>query len=77
MKTERVGIRVSGGVVIFSGSVQSYFEKTEAETVAHRVGTVKAVVDLINVKFDNPNERGDQDMAKAIINACSWNFLVS
>jgi hypothetical protein len=48
---ELIGVSASNGVVTLSGSVPSYFEKTEAEIVAQRIGGVKAVIQDIEVKL--------------------------
>ena len=48
---ELIGVAVSEGILTLTGSVPSYFEKSEAETVAQRVGGVKAVVEKIEVRL--------------------------
>jgi osmotically-inducible protein OsmY len=73
---ELVGVTALNGVVTLSGSVPSYFEKTEAETVAQRIGGVKAVVQNIEVKLSNSYFKDDKDIADAILSQFKWNFSV-
>ena len=73
---ELIGVAVSDGVLTLTGSVPSYFEKTEAESIAQRVGGVKAVVEKIEVKLANSYLRDDQDIAKAILSQFKWSFSV-
>lgn len=73
---ELIGVAVSEGVLTLSGSVPSYFEKSEAETVAQRVGGVKAVVEKIEVRLNDFHIRDDQDIAKAILSQFKWSFSV-
>jgi osmotically-inducible protein OsmY len=73
---ELIGVMVSDGVLTLSGSVPSYFEKTEAERIAQRVGGVKAVVEKIEVKLHGSFKRDDEDIAKAILSQFKWNFSI-
>jgi osmotically-inducible protein OsmY len=73
---EQIGVTVSDGVVTLSGTTSSYFEKTEAEKVAQRVGGVKAVAEEIKVKMYESYMKTDQDIAKAIISNFKWSFRV-
>lgn len=73
---ELVGVTASNGVVTLSGSVPSYFEKTEAETVAQRIGGVKAVIQKIEVKLGKSYIKDDLDIANAILTQFKWNFNV-
>ena len=73
---ELIGVAVSEGILTLTGSVPSYFEKSEAETVAQRVGGVKAVVEKIEVRLNNAHLRDDQDIAKAILSQFKWSFSV-
>ena len=73
---ELIGVAVSEGVLTLTGSVPSYFEKNEAETVAQRVGGVRAVVEKIEVKMSESHIKDDEDIAKAILSQFNWSFSV-
>lgn len=73
---EHIGVSVSDGIVTLSGTIPSYIEKFAAEKAAQRVSGVKAVIEKIEVKLPGIHERGDQDLAQAIINQFKWNVQV-
>jgi osmotically-inducible protein OsmY len=73
---ELIGVTVSDSIVTLSGSVPSYFEKTEAESVTQKVWGVKAIVENIEVKPPYSYSRDDSDIAKAIVNQFKWSFRV-
>lgn len=73
---ELIGVAVSDGVLTMTGSVPSYFEKTEAESVAQRVGGVKAVVENIDVKMYGSYIKDDESIAKVILSQFKWSFSV-
>jgi osmotically-inducible protein OsmY len=73
---EKIGVSASEGVVTLSGSVPSYFEKSEAEKVTQRMGGVRAIVEKIEVKLSGSSMRDDQDIAEAILSQLDWTFQV-
>jgi osmotically-inducible protein OsmY len=70
---EHIGVAVSDGIVTLSGTIPSYIEKFAAEKAAQRVGGVKAVVEKMEVKLPGSLQRGDEDIAKAIVYQINWN----
>lgn len=62
------------GVVTLSGHVESFHEKTAAETAAKRVRGVKAVANELRVIPDAP--RDDTEIAQAAIAALEWTDFV-
>lgn len=64
------------GIVTLRGTVPHYFEKTLAEKAAQRVGGVRAVANEIDVHILGPNEKKDEDIAVAAVNALQWNYQV-
>jgi osmotically-inducible protein OsmY len=73
---EHIGVAVTDGVVTLSGTIPSYIEKSAAEKAAQRVAGVKAVVEKIEVRLPGAAKRGDEDLAKAIVNQFKWNVQV-
>ena len=73
---EHIGVSVSEGIVMLSGTIPSYIEKSAAERAAQRVAGVKAVVEKIDVKLAEPHKRDDQDIAKSIINQFKWSVQI-
>ena len=71
-----IGVAVKDGVVTLSGYVDSYHEKLAAERAAQGVFGVKAVVQEIKVRLPAPLQRSDEDIAKAAVNALTWNMSV-
>jgi osmotically-inducible protein OsmY len=70
---EHIGVAVSDGIVTLSGTIPSYVEKFAAEKAAQRVAGVKAVVEKIEVKLPGSHQRGDEEIAKAIVYQINWN----
>src|SRR5258706_310884 len=71
-----VGVAVKGGIVTLMGSVDSYTKHWAAEEAARRVRSVKAVVNEIEVKLPVTEERSDEDIAAAAIQALEWDAVL-
>jgi osmotically-inducible protein OsmY len=69
---EAIGVAVREGIVTFSGRVQSYMEKLDAERAATRVYGVKAVVTELEVWLPSFSKRSDEHIAQAAVNALEW-----
>ncbi len=73
---EQIGVAVSDAIVTLSGTIPSYIEKFAAEKAAQRVFGVKAVVEKIEVKLPGSYQRGDLDIAKAVVEQFKWSSQV-
>ncbi len=71
-----IAVTVNDGIVTLRGSVPHYFEKSNAEQVAQRVGGVRAVADEIEVNISGVHKRTDEEIAKAALTAMDWNYQV-
>jgi osmotically-inducible protein OsmY len=71
-----IGVAVKDGIVTLTGHVSSYWQKLSAERAATRVSGVKAVVNELEVRLPVGSERTDEDIARAAVNALSWNVSV-
>jgi osmotically-inducible protein OsmY len=68
-----IGVSAESGIVTLSGIVKSLPQKWAAEKAAQRVSGVKAVTDQIVVKLPGDAEIGDNEIARAAVNALNWN----
>jgi osmotically-inducible protein OsmY len=72
VQPNEVGVSVKDGIVTLTGWVDSYLKRWAAEEAALRVHNVKAVVNDIEVRLPGSAERTDPDLAKAVVNALTW-----
>jgi osmotically-inducible protein OsmY len=72
----RIGVTAKDGIVTLAGAVKSYAEKWTATRAAERVSAVKAVVDEIKVELPFTHKRGDEDIARAVLQALEWDVQV-
>ena len=71
-----IGVAVKDRMVTLLGSVDSYTKRWAAEAAALRVRGVKAVVNEIDVKLPVAEERTDEDIASAAIQALAFDAAV-
>jgi len=71
-----IGVVVKNGVVALTGWVDSYLKRWAAEQAAHRVRSVKAVANDIEVRLASSSEKTDADIAKAAVQALEWDAYV-
>lgn len=69
----KIGVIVEKGVVTLSGVVDSYSKKLAAEKAVKNVKGVKAVALDIDVKYGTEYKKTDKEIAKAVVNALTWN----
>ncbi|MEX1382675.1 BON domain-containing protein [Lutibacter sp.] len=72
----QIGVIVEKGVVTLTGIVDTYAKKVAAEKAVKNVVGVKAVADDIEVKYGDAYKKTDKEIAKAVVNALSWNASV-
>jgi osmotically-inducible protein OsmY len=69
-----IGVTAKEGIVTLTGTVDSYWKKSEAEVAAKNVAGVKAVVEKIEIKFANNSfKKDDNEIAAEVVNAFKWN----
>lgn len=71
-----IAVAVNRGIVTLVGHVPAYGEKCVAERAAARVLGVKAVADELEVKLHGRDERNDEDVAAACVNALQTDYDV-
>jgi len=69
-----IGVTAIDGIVTLTGTVNNYSKKSEAEEAAKNVAGVKAVVEKIEVKFDDYGLKTDNDIAAEVLNAFKWHW---
>jgi len=76
IQSNEIGVAAKDGVVTLTGWVDSYLKKVAAEEAAHRVPSVKAVANDIEVRLPGFAERTDADLAAAVVNALKWDAAI-
>lgn len=76
VNADRISVSAADGVVMLSGSANSYLEKTLAEHAALRVVGVRAIANDITVDVPAIQQRSDQEMAEAAAWALRWHAAV-
>jgi osmotically-inducible protein OsmY len=71
-----IGVSARDGVVTLSGQVGHFAEKAAAESATKAVAGVKGIANDIQVVVPNLHKQTDQDIARAILNALSWDHEV-
>jgi osmotically-inducible protein OsmY len=71
-----IGVAVKDGIVILTGRVSSLSQKYAAARAAVRVAGVKAVVNNLEIGLLPPDERTDEEIARAVANALAWNTSI-
>ena len=71
-----IGVTTKDGVVTLTGHVETYSEKSAAETATRRVKDVKAVAEEIEVRLPFGVQHGDEDIAAAAIGRLKWDAAV-
>jgi osmotically-inducible protein OsmY len=67
-----IGVMVKDGIVSLTGRVESYTEKLAAENASSRLPGVKAIVNGLEVRLPKSNERTDENIARAAVDALDW-----
>lgn len=68
----RIGVAATDEVVTLTGTVATFREKTQAETIAKRVYGVRGVANDIQVTIPGTQKRTDADIAAAAVSALEW-----
>ncbi len=76
VNSAHIGVTAKNGVVTLMGHVESYIEKSAAETAASRVKGVKAVAEEIEVRLSFDIKKADDDIAAAALSRLFWNSSV-
>ncbi len=69
----QIGVTAKDGVVTLTGTVDSYFKKTEAEKAAKKVAGITALVENIKIDYGSYwDQKNDTEIAAEILNAFKW-----
>lgn len=71
-----IGVTANDGVITLSGYVDSFAQKSAAETAARRVKGVRAVAEEIEVRLAFATQRTDTEIAAAALERLAWNVSV-
>jgi osmotically-inducible protein OsmY len=72
----RLGVGADDGVVTLTGKVESYAQKHAAELAARRVKGVLAIAQEIQVEIPFEHQRGDREIAAAILERLVWDASI-
>jgi osmotically-inducible protein OsmY len=64
------------GVIILTGTVDSYARKWRAEDTAKNVAGVSAVVDALEIKSGSVDDKIDMEITRKVLSALKLNFFV-
>jgi len=73
LKQTEITVEATDGIVTLSGIVGSYIKKSQAEDIAKKITGVKAVVEKLEVEFNNDDEKSDAEIAVEVLNALKAN----
>jgi osmotically-inducible protein OsmY len=73
LKNDEIGVDADNGVITLSGIVGSYIKKSQATDTAKKITGVKAVIEKIEVEFNNDDEKSDSEIAVDVLNALKSN----
>lgn len=76
VRPNEIGVAVKDGIVTLTGWADSYVQKMAAQDAAHRVYSVQAVANDIEVRLPGFAERTDADLAAAVMGALKWDAAV-
>ena len=71
-----IGVAAYAGVITLTGVVDSYAEKHSAETAARGVKGVLAVAQEIEVQVPFERQRGDDQIALAVLDRLAWDASI-
>lgn len=73
LRAAEIGVTVSEGIVTLSGTVDSYWKKSEAEEATRNVAGVKAVVEKIEIRpVGSIAKKEDSEIATEVLKAFKW-----
>ena len=73
LKHTQIAVDANDGVITLSGIVGSYIKKSQAVDAAKKITGVKAVVEKIEVEFNNDDKKSDGEIAIEVLNALKAN----
>jgi osmotically-inducible protein OsmY len=76
LNTAEIDVIAEDGIVTLTGSVDSYIKKVHVEDVVKHVVGVRAVVENIEVKYLNTNDKSDIEIAEEVLKALRLNWDV-
>jgi osmotically-inducible protein OsmY len=76
LREDDIAVSVRDGVVTLAGFVVSYADKWRAERVVSKVKGVRGIANDLQVKLPVSSQRADPDIARAALNALTWDIAV-
>ena len=76
LNATQIGVFAKDGVITLTGIVDTYAKKIEAEKAAKNVLGVKALVETIEIRFENLHRKSSTEIANEVLKALKWNWAV-
>ena len=73
LRESDITVEALDGMITLSGVVGNYIQKSQAEDAVKRITGVKAIVEKIEVVFDNDDEKSDAEIVVDVLNALTAN----
>src|ERR1700733_14085645 len=71
-----IGVAANAGVITLTGPVENYAQKDAADAAARRVKGVLAVAEKLEVQVPYERKRGDDEIARGIVDRLAWDVSV-
>ncbi|MHB1110373.1 MAG: BON domain-containing protein [Devosia sp.] len=71
-----IGVAVEDGIVMLSGHVSSFAEKTMVQRAVERIKGVKGIADEIEVRYPGHASTSDDEVAKRTVDMLKWSTVV-
>jgi len=76
VNSKNLTVKVNNGVVILSGTLNSYPKKIAAGKATARVRGVTDVINEVEIRFSGELERSDDEIEEVVFNALKWNSAI-
>jgi len=73
LRETKIAVEAHDGIITLSGIAGSYMKKSQAVDATKKIAGVKAVVEKIEVQFNNDDEKSDAEIAMEVLNALKAN----
>ncbi|MBY5454156.1 BON domain-containing protein [Rhizobium leguminosarum] len=71
-----IGVAVESGIVVLTGHVATYLQKTRVEDVVRRVKGVTGIAQEIEVRPFGTNKTADDEIVKRALDLIKWNTAI-
>jgi osmotically-inducible protein OsmY len=73
----KIGVIAKDGIITLTGFVDTYSKKHVAEDAAKNVSGVRALVEKLEIKFNDSQKKSDNEIAAEVLNTLRWNLSIT